>query len=247
MMSRNDSSDTLALRTVSANMANVGFDGERRAPFCIMELPLRSSPLSPAASQPASPREPRATHRATRDARANAFFLCAVLSLMPAPQRPPQHVRDLNTSQLRYLLLAKLPPGVGVVAWGADHAELLELAAENGVSTLTEEDIEEVGPAGDDVKQAGRSASVDMERRLKRARVKRELERNSSNWKFSAQMILITLLALVQAGKLQSVKAWLGMAPPALPTCEPPTVWQSTLPFLFDQPGAQGECVVRQR
>ena len=53
----------------------------------------------------------------------------------------PRVVTDLSTDQLRHLLLAKLPPSVGVDAWGATRAELLEMESRwrGDVERLAEE------------------------------------------------------------------------------------------------------------
>ena len=68
--------------------------------------------------------------------------------------------------------------------------------------------------------------------------MRREASRGS--WKFSAQMILVSVLALVHTSRFQGAKEWLGLAPPPLPACPPPKWWQRALPWL--KPGAQGEC-----
>ena len=82
------------------------------------------------------------------------------------PSAPPRVVGDLSTSQLRFLLLSKLPPQVGVEAWGADRNTLLEMASENGVQQLSKADIEEVGTVREIRGAGGGAAQRDMERRL---------------------------------------------------------------------------------
>ena len=48
-----------------------------------------------------------------------------------------KYFSELTTSQLRHLLLTRLPMSTGVDCWGADRATLLEMAAAHGLHELT--------------------------------------------------------------------------------------------------------------
>lgn len=162
----------------------------------------------------------------------------------PVRKRPtPRTVDDLTVSQLRYLILAKLPPTVGVEAWGLDHEGLLELAKENGMTKLSAEDIEEVGDAAEDPpKKSKKSPASDMERRLGRVRDARQMEQQRHQYKMTAQTLFIVVLTLVNGNRFFPIKQWLGLAPPPPPPCAPPQWWQ-LLPSM--KPGANGECTVQ--
>ena len=149
----------------------------------------------------------------------------------------PRVAADLTTSQLRYLILARLPPTVAVEAWGVDRAALLALAEANGLTRLSAADVEEVGPAT--TSHAGKDARREMERRLALSRSSRH---RSQNWKFPLQMVVVLLLCMV---KSSSLKQWLGLSPPPLPVCPKPQWWHTPLPWM--RPGAKGECAVLRK
>ena len=159
-------------------------------------------------------------------------------------------VQHLTTAQLRNLLLIKLPMGVGVNAWGASREELLEMAAENGIDALTEDDMDEIGPAMPEKTKANKSAEdtrFELEKRMNRARQARELAR--PQWKFTLQMVMVVIIGFLQGRKLDVIKVSLGLKeapPPPLPRCEPLPWWQKPLPWI-PRPGSHGECAIPRR
>ena len=160
----------------------------------------------------------------------------------PRPDDPPRVIGDLTTSQMRHLLLAKLPPAAGVHCWGADRAALIAIAENHGVHGLSKEDVEEVGPA-----------ELALENRIRgragagRARsVRRANSAANGLYKMYAQVFIATIAVLLHGGSftvVASAKQWLGLAPPLPPPCPPPTWWQRTMPWA-QTPGADGECTV---
>ena len=157
----------------------------------------------------------------------------------PSTGVTPRVAADLTTSQLRYLILARLPPAVAVEAWGVDRAALLDLASRNGLTNLSAADVEEVGPAT--TSNAGKEARRDMERRLALSRSSRQRSQSVA-WKFPLQMLVVLILCLVRSTTL---KQWLGVTPPPLPICPTPQWWHTPLPWL--RPGAKGECAVLRK
>ena len=148
----------------------------------------------------------------------------------------PRVFSDLTTSQMRHLLLAKLPPAAGVHCWGADRAALIAIAEKHGVRKLSQEDVEEVGPADfalDTGTHGGASASRARAARTTNAAV----FGNAGVWKMYAQIFITTIAVLLHGGRLVSVKQWLGLAPPLPPPCPSPTWWQRAVPWA-PNPGA---------
>ena len=144
---------------------------------------------------------------------------------------PAATVADLSTSQLRHLLLTKLHPQRGVEAWGANHATLLEIAADNGIHRLSSSDLEEVGPAD-------RPAARKHERRIAndfaRARATRRTGAGAPSRSLSSQLVMLIIVVVLQGRRLlyspggTAIVEWLGYAPPP---CPPRPWWGRFLPF----------------
>ena len=161
----------------------------------------------------------------------------------PAPTPPPKLVSDLTAAQMRHLLIAKLPPSVGVDCWGATRETMLEIAEENGVRTLGPADLEEIGPA-DAVFYTVNGARGERGRPQRRAR-RAPPDAGGQQWKLWLQMVITSVAVLAHGGRLNDVKQWFGLAP-TLPACPPPSWWQRLAPWE-PMPGAKGECVPKKR
>ena len=145
-----------------------------------------------------------------------------------------KYFSELTTSQLRHLLLTRLPMSTGVDCWGADRATLLEMAAAHGLHELTYADREEIGPCPE-ADTSGKSAARDMEKRISRMRTRRQVDNRGFEWKLYAQMFIGIAVVLLQGGRW---KVLLGID--VRPTCEEPRWYQ------WSKPGANGECTVRE-
>ena len=148
---------------------------------------------------------------------------------------------DLSTPQLRHLLLAKLHPSAGVAAFGADRHELLSLAAEHEVHTLSPADVDEVA-SNPRVQPAIEAFHRDQERRYRRTRPVLRDDAANSRTVLSGQLLVLLFIAFAQAFRRTSagvvVMRWVGFE--SLPPCPPPS-WSQRL-GISNMPGSNGEC-----
>jgi hypothetical protein len=144
-------------------------------------------------------------------------------------------IADLSDDQLRHLILVKLSADEGVNAWGANRAELMELASKNGIWRLNQEDLQEVGPAEENQDTARFRKQLKSQMR---ARKERQQVGLSYSAKMYIQLLLLMVYVLVQREWIP-LKRWLGRGQPQ---CPAPQWWQWSLPARF-QPGSMGECV----
>ena len=82
-----------------------------------------------------------------------------------------------------------------------------------------------------------------MEYQMRKTRAKTLRDAQKPDWKFSAQMFVVVLMAFMQGSRLEKIKVQLGLKAPPLPTCAPQPWWQKPLPWL--KPGQNGECDAR--
>ena len=161
-------------------------------------------------------------------------------------------VEDLTKEELSKLLLTKLTDATDI--WGATRKELLDIAAQCEISTLSREDLQEVWPLG---RPTAREAAVNKRRakafeeqlteRYTRHRIARDATRSTLPSKFLlTQLFVLTVLSLCkrQYGSLSAAKQatvqWLGFAPPPPPPCPKPNWLQRVTPWL--KHGRPGEC-----